>query len=83
MLTVFTRCANCDEQVTVDVSRNESVSNKYYCTKCCASGTVNTTALVFAEYNNLTETKVTYTKSVKSAEEKALDELKEFCLKGE
>lgn len=85
MLTVFTRCANCDEQVTVEVSRNESVSNKYYCVKCCSEGTTALATMPvirgFGDYNSTnTETKTVYQEPVKNAEEKALDELKEFCV---
>lgn len=88
-LTVFTKCENCDKSVVVQVNKDDPLDRKYYCTDCCTSGTVidttGNTALVampvikgFGDYPTTVNAK-----PVKTLEEKALDELKEFCLKGE
>jgi len=80
MLTVFTTCDKCDKQVTVNVNPDDSLDNKYYCTHCSCSGTTNSTAIVRIDgfkRDNIVEVKQ---EPVKSSEEKALDELKEFCV---
>lgn len=86
-MTVITNCKGCGEQVTVDVDNTVDYKNGIQSCPKCENRVSN--ASVIVNRNGISVDSSAYTNDatasttvvVKTAEERALDELKAFCIR--